>query len=202
MVLARDLIPARLFAPSWGGDGVAEGPGQGRLLRHRHDQGFARRQVLTEALMELVGLDPQIAVAVGDQVGGGGWRVLLGDAAGAFAGIRREGGDEDQGRDIGQIARLRQHRPAIGVPDQDDRSLLLSHHLAHPLGVVGQRGQRHVDGVQRAVASPRQFGDDLAPVGGAAPEAVDEDDGGGLGHGWGSPLERQPERLCGPKARR
>ncbi|MNE54208.1 hypothetical protein D3C80_1489720 [compost metagenome] len=137
--------------------------------------------------MELVGLDPQIAVAVGDQIGGGGWRVLLGDAAGAFSGVGREGGDEDQGRDIGQVAGLGQHRPAVGMTDQNDRPFLLRHHLAHSFGVVGQRGQRHVDGVQRGVAPPRQFGDHLAPVGGAAPEAVDEDDGGRLGHGRAFP---------------
>ncbi|MNT35712.1 hypothetical protein D3C72_1717480 [compost metagenome] len=65
---------------------------------------------------------------------------------------------------------------------QQYRAIDLRHHLARALGVVGQRRQRQFDGTDGRVAVAPQFGNDAAPVGGAAPETVDEDDGGLLAH--------------------
>nr|WP_241842773.1 hypothetical protein [Streptomyces sp. TSRI0107] len=49
-----DLVPGRLRAPGRRGDGVTEGGRRRGLLRHRHHQGFVLREVLGEALVELV----------------------------------------------------------------------------------------------------------------------------------------------------
>ncbi len=92
--------------------------------------------------MEPVRLHPEIAIAVRRQVRCGQGQVLLGDATGTFAAVGGEGGDIDQPDHIRLVAGLGDHRAAIGVSDQQDRPLLLRDHLARPLGIVRQRGQR------------------------------------------------------------
>ena len=45
------------------------------------------------------------------------------------------------------------------------------------LGIVGERGQRHLDRAKLRMALARELDDDLAPMGGPAPEAMNENDG-------------------------
>ncbi len=103
---------------------------------------FVRSEILAEAFVEPVRLHPEIAIAVRRQVRCGQGQVLLGDATGTFAAVGGEGGDIDQPDHIRLVAGLGDHRAAIGVSDQQDRPLLLRDHLARPLGIVRQRGQR------------------------------------------------------------
>lgn len=56
----------------------------GAFLRDRHHQRRILGKVLSEALAELVLLDPQVPVAVGNQIGCGGRRQLLGQLTGAL----------------------------------------------------------------------------------------------------------------------
>ncbi|MNV85360.1 hypothetical protein D3C71_1793100 [compost metagenome] len=88
--------------------------------------------------MEFVRVQPQVTIAVRRQIRRGFRQMLLSDAAGAFARIRREGGDEHQCFDVVLVAGLADHRTAIGMPHQHHRALHLRHHLARALGIVGQ----------------------------------------------------------------
>ncbi|MNC54685.1 hypothetical protein D3C75_1041760 [compost metagenome] len=133
--------------------------------------------------MEFVWFDPQVAVRIRLQVGGCLRRVLSGNAAWAFAVVWGEGGDVHQAGDIGQIAHLGYYRAAIGVTNQQDLAGNRRDHFACAFGIIGQRGQGHFHCMQVAVTQARQFKNDFAPVGGAAPEAVDQDNARFFAHG-------------------
>jgi hypothetical protein len=107
-------------------------------LRHRHHQCIVSRQVLAEALVELVGLDPQVAVAVRLKVRRRHRQVLLRQAAGALPGIGCEGSDVDQPHHVRRVTRLGDDRAAVGMPHQQYRPLHLRDHLARALSVIGQ----------------------------------------------------------------
>jgi hypothetical protein len=62
------------------------------------------------------------------------------------------------------------------VPHQQDRSVDLLDHLLGTAGVLGQRGERVFHRVQGPVVATMQLDDHLAPMGGAAPKTVYEND--------------------------
>ena len=68
------------------------------------------------------------------------------------------------------------------MADQNHGPVDLLDHLAGALGIIGQRGQRIFDRVNVVIAALVQLLDDPGPMGGAAPEAVDEYDCGSLRH--------------------
>ena len=105
-----------------------------------------------------------------------GGRLPRTDLGEGLAGLGGEGGDVDQSDDVGQVTGLGDHRAAVGVADEQDRSVGLADHLLGAGGVVGERRQGVLHGVERVVAAAVQLDDDLRPVGGTAPETVDEDD--------------------------
>jgi hypothetical protein len=123
---------------------------------------------------ELVRGDPHVPVGVGRDVGRRRGRHLLGDRPQPLSGIRRERGDVDETSDVGKVTGFGDHRPAVGMSDQQDRSVDLLDHLLGTAGVVGQRGERVLHRVQGPVAATIQFDDHLAPVGGTAPKTVYE----------------------------
>jgi hypothetical protein len=53
-----------------------------------------------------------------------------------LSGIRRERGDVDETSDVGKVTGFGDHRPAVGMSDQQDRSVDLLDHL---LGYGGRR---------------------------------------------------------------
>ncbi|MNR32417.1 hypothetical protein D3C85_1500030 [compost metagenome] len=107
----------------------------------------------------------------------------MGNGARALARIGSEGGNIDQADDVGHVAHLGDHGAAVGVTDQQHGTGLLRHHLAGSLGVVGQRGQGQLNRLQLGKTVSKQLGDDSAPVHGAAPKAVNQNDGGLFVHG-------------------
>ena len=176
-VLAGQLVPARLVLPGRIADRITEGARQRRLLGHRHHPALVGAQVLAEALMEPVRTQPQVAIAVGCQVRRCLRQVLLGDATGALAGIRREGSDVDQALHVGLATGLADHRAAVGVADQQHRPVDLPDHFPGASCVVGQRGKRQFHRLHAVVAVAMQFQDHLGPMCGPAPESMDKEDG-------------------------
>nr|WP_248291982.1 hypothetical protein [Actinomycetospora sp. TBRC 11914] len=65
------------------------------------------------------------------------------------------------------------------------------------LGVVGEGGEGEFHGVQIVVSAGAELDDGLAPMGGAAPESVDQDHGGLVGHSASSPRKGRP--VTGPR---
>lgn len=180
-ILLGDLIPRRLHLPRHLGHTVTKRRRNRRLLRHRHNKPLLPRRILTKRLMELLRPDPEEPIAVRDEAAlrrrhGG---VPLRDAGQALALVGREGGDVDEADDVGQFAaHLGDDGPAVGVPDEEHVAVDLRDHLARARGVVGEGGEGQLDGVLAGVAAAVEVEDDAGPVGGVAPEAVDEDDGG------------------------
>ena len=62
------------------------------------------------------------------------------------------------------------------MTDQQNGPVDLLDHLLSSPRIVGQRHQRILDRVQRPKAATIELDDDLAPVGGATPEAMDKND--------------------------
>src|SRR5262249_2219662 len=62
------------------------------------------------------------------------------------------------------------------MADEQDRPVDLPDHLSRAFGVVGEGRQRVLHSVERVVAPSVQLDDDLRPMGGATPEAVDKND--------------------------
>lgn len=68
-VVVRDLIPGGLVPPCGLRDVVAKGGNHRGFLRDSHDEALLLAEVLTERLLELVRLDPEVTIAVGKDVG-------------------------------------------------------------------------------------------------------------------------------------
>jgi hypothetical protein len=64
------------------------------------------------------------------------------------------------------------------MANQQNRPIDLLDHLLRTARVVGKRGQRVFDCVQRPLAASIEFDDYFGPVSGAAPEAMHKNDRG------------------------
>jgi hypothetical protein len=113
------------------------------------------------------------------------------------AGVGSEGGDEDERLDVGVAGGgIRDHRPAVGVADEDDRAGDRRQHARQVGGVARDAAQRVGQGDHRVTLVLQPLGD-RSPARGVGPGAVDEDDGrfrrgafnvgaaGGAGHAEG-----------------
>lgn len=182
VVFGGDLVPRGLSLPGGLGDVVAKGRGNGGLLCNLHDKGLLAADVLAESLLEVVAVEPEVAVRVGRDAafntGGGG--VLGGDAAGRLAGVGAKGSNVDKADDVGQVAGLSDDGTTVRVANKEDGAVDLANHLLGALDIVGERGEGHLHGLL-LVAAGVHVDNDIGPVGGVAPEAVDVEDGR-LGH--------------------
>src|SRR5262249_46005224 len=133
------------------------------------------RQILAEALTEMLRIDPDVPVAVGSHVGrAGSHRACLGDRTEALANLRGKRRDVDQSHNIRLIAGFGDDRAAIRVSGEQLRSLLVRDHLSRARSVISERGERVLDGADGFISQRRKTDDDLAPVSGTAPESVHE----------------------------
>lgn len=98
---------------------------------------------------------------------------------------RREGGDVDVGTDVGVLG-VGDDEAAVGVTDEDDRSVDRRQLLLELLGVVSRGPERIVEGLDRQ-SPAAQFLRDVAPARRIGECPVYEDDGRGrrLGVGGG-----------------
>src|SRR5262249_1195730 len=85
------------------------------------------------------------------------------------------------------------------MTDEQDRPVDLPDHLLRALDVVREGRQGILHGVERVVAATLQLDDDLCPMGGATPKAMDEHDARlvvahGLPPCWQDPLMMPPVR--------
>jgi len=182
-VFAGNLIPGWLVLPGGCSDFVGERAADRRLLRHRHHQGLIGGQILAKALTEFLRIDPDVTVAIGGDIdSSGGHRSCLSDLTEALTCLRRERCNIDQARDVRRVAGFGDHRATVGMPHQKHRTVLLRDHLAGAIGIVGEGSERVLDRAQGLVPHSGQFNDNLAPVGGAAPEAMHKYDCWFAGH--------------------
>ncbi|MNT66518.1 hypothetical protein D3C72_2045890 [compost metagenome] len=128
--------------------------------------------------MELIGLEPQVAVAVGFEIGSRNRKMLMRNATGALPRIWRKRRDIHKPHHIGLVTRLGNHRTTVRMPHQEDRPLLLGNHLAGTLDIVSKRCQRHFNGADVRIPLSRQFNDDFSPMRGTSPETVHQNDRG------------------------
>jgi hypothetical protein len=89
------------------------------------------------------------------------------------------------------------------MSNQKDRSIYLTDHLLRTFCVVSERRQGILHRVEGVTATSIQPHDDLAPMGGTTPEAMDENDVGLAGHAYlhsgraiGSPTSRAVRLGC------
>ncbi|MNG04225.1 hypothetical protein D3C84_873430 [compost metagenome] len=133
--------------------------------------------------VEAVPRQPEEALRIRPDARRALWRFGTGeDAAQAVALIGREGGDEYQAHHVGGMAGSGDHGTAIGVPHQQCRPREGLGQLAGALHIVGQGGEGILHRADR-VTGIQQQGNQVAPVGGIAPGAMDQQDIGQGGHG-------------------
>src|SRR3569832_1257348 len=98
--------------------------------------------------------------------------MLLRNATGALSLVRRKRRDIHEANDVRVISCLCDDGASIRMSHQQDRSALLSDHLAGTLDVIGQRRQWQFHSADRLVTLACLFDDDLAPMRSAAPKAM------------------------------
>jgi len=100
-----------------------------------------------------------------------------GEREAALAGVRCEGVHVHESDDLAGVSRdVRDHRSAVGVPDEHDRPVDGADEVADGGSVGGQATQRIGRGPRRLPCVDEQV-DDRAPARGLRERAVDEDDG-------------------------
>ena len=134
-VVRRYLVPLRHLLPRRVGDVVPERRRERPLLGHGHQQCLLVRQVLAEALMELVLLDPEIAVRVGREILDRRGRQFLADLAGLSPASGANAVTYTKPDDVRQVTGLGDHRSAIGMTDKQDRPVDLLDDLLRALCV-------------------------------------------------------------------
>src|SRR5712691_9471471 len=188
VVLVGHQVPRWDGLPGWDAGGLAESRERRRALGGGHHGCGVGGTVGAEGFPEDGGVDVGVGAggAVGlrerpeDEVGRSehAARELRQDPAGGFAGIGGEGGDVNQGFDVGVAGgSVGDDLSAVGVPDQDDGSGDGGQDAGDVGGVGGDAAQRVRRG-QHGVAALFQPCDDPAPAGGVGEGAVDQDDGG------------------------
>ena len=90
---------------------------------------------------------------------GPGSRVGLGrppvaDLGKTFTGVRSECGDVYEPDDVREVTGLGDHRPAIGMTNEQDRTVDLLDHLLRAPGVVRQGRQGILHSMERVVTPP------------------------------------------------
>src|SRR5215212_12146906 len=132
-VFGRDEVPAWLAPPCRLADRAAQGFNAPRDLRVGHKLGLIGTQVARELLMELFPVEEQEALLRRQNSVS---RVRLAGREGSderfhrLALVRHEGRDVDERRHFGIVARLGDHRSAIGMANEDDGfALLVDDHL-------------------------------------------------------------------------
>ena len=109
-------------------------------------------------------------------------QVLLRDAARALSGIGGKCRNVDQRLHIGMVACLADDCAAIRVAHEHHRAIDLRNHLACSSRIIGKGGQWVFHCADVRVTTPAQFEYHLGPMGGTAPETVNQNDGGLVRH--------------------
>ncbi len=177
LVVFGDEIPRGKRLPCRGSHHVAErGPGQS-LLHGVHDLRLDGVDVGSEVIDEIVLGEPAETLLVGEDVLERWCHGPLGQQrAEGLALVEPEGCDVDQTDDVGcVVAQGRHDLTAVGVSDDDGRTVLERQHLAQAGDIVCQR--RHW---KLRCDDPKSVGleplDDGAPAGPVSPCAVDQND--------------------------
>src|SRR2546425_5389223 len=138
-IVGRNLIPTGLRFPRRCSRLILEATPRDGFLCERHHQRLGLVEILAEAFAKLVRGNPKKSVLVGTDIRcARGWFPPCENAAEAVPLVRRKRGHVNESNNIWRVTRPSDDRAAIGMANQQRRTILRGSQLACSVDIVGQ----------------------------------------------------------------